>query len=147
MSRPDDSRIDELLAAFTDDLLAGQEGSPPEAIDPLGQVVRQLHRAVGPGTGASPVFRARLNQRIQREWTLQYGRRRLALWRERPQWVVAAAAGLGAALVAAAWLLARGGAGDDRVEGTALGSSVPVILAVAGVVALGLVMVWYWRHK
>jgi len=136
---PDETWLDETLAAYTDDLLAGRDVAQPPALDDLAPLVRHLRDLAGPALYPESAFQERPRQRLGVEWAMQTQRRgpRRVLW-------LAAGVALGlfiAALVGTAW----DGAGGD-LQGAALGSVTWVAAAVVGLVGAVLIAWLSRRH-
>lgn len=142
---PQDARLDDELAAFTDQLLSGEQAQVSPEIEDLAAVVKRLCQVVDPATRPDPAFRDRLTQRLNREWTLYHQRPARRWMSNRLLQVAAVAAGLGVVLLVVSLL--GNGSGDQNIEGTAWGSlgwAFVIVVAVGGLVAF---VIWYGRKR
>ncbi len=138
----DDNRLDDELAAFTDQVMAGAKPtSTSSELAGLTDVVQALYDIAGPQLSPSPTFQAHLTQRLTMEWNRQYPRRNASWLRQRPVRLAAFAAAAVVVLVAAALLLAQDSSDNSSVLGTSVGSVtwgavivVAVVIGVAGLV-------------
>jgi hypothetical protein len=143
----DNAKLDDELAAFTDNVLAGRDIPVSKELEGLSHVVSQLHRVIAPDAPPSPAFRDRLTQRLIREWNLLHDRqpRRVPFYRRRS--ILALAASL--LVVVLAVVLLSLGAGDDNapLQGTALGSGEWTVFIFMGIlITAGLLAVWFRQH-
>jgi len=129
----ENKELDDELAALTDDLLDGRQpkATLPE-VEELGSVVRQVQRTIAPDQAASPIFRDRLEMRLNLEWNRVYPRRQ-RFWTQR-QFQYAAAASV--VLVAGILALTLTKPGNDLLQAATGGQTSPVIIAaiIVGVV-------------
>jgi anti-sigma factor RsiW len=145
-----DARLDDELAAYTDGLLAGEEQPVSGEMAELAGVVRQLRETIAPHEKPAPAFRARLTQRLDREWTLHHERQTESRWwwrNRRALQLTAIAATITVVLFVVALISAQGNDGNDGLEGTALSpvtGLVGLILLMAGI---GVAMIWLRRHR
>lgn len=137
-------QLDEELAGATDALLSG--GNLPalsEENRQLGEVLRQLYRAIEPDAPPSPVFTARLTRMLDTEWERAH-QPTLRLV-ERP---LVRLAGLAAAvvLVLGALIVLAVPDSNQPLQGMAIGMSdgaaIFVLLGVAVAASL-----FYWRSR
>lgn len=139
----DNERLDEMLSNFTDRLLAGEDVAVSPELDDLEQVVRQLHQIVKPGGQVTPVFRAQLRQRLQREWTAQH-KRQGRLWQNRRvMQLVAASVAVLLLLIVLVTASDRGNA----TQGTALGSLTWIAGIILGVLGVGVLIFWLRQRR
>jgi hypothetical protein len=140
----DHTGLDDELAAFTDQLLAGEDVQAPPELEELAGVVRQLHAMIAPESRPDPAFRERLTQRVHREWSIQHKRQPRA-WHSRRLVQLTALAAVVALTLLALLLLSDGD--EEPVQGTALGSVTGVIVVAAVLVGLGVLIVWYRQRR
>jgi hypothetical protein len=145
----DDNRLDNELAAFTDQVLAGENlpDVSPELAG-LADVVQRLYDTTGPRLAPSASFEAHLTQRLVMEWNHQHPRQGASWLRQRPVRLAALAAAAAVVLVVVGLIFAQDSGGDDRLLGTSLGSVtwgavivLGVVLGIAGLVA------WYRERR
>lgn len=162
----DDVKRDNELAAFTDKLLAGESVPAATEIEALAQTVEQLYRVIDPHTGPDPGFRARLAQRLDREWTQQErpqaqkesaneitklaGRRwrgdvMSGLRRNRGMRLATMAAGVAAVLLVV-FFVTKSQIDSETMPGTTDGSLGWPIIGIAAVGILG-VLVVFWLNQ
>jgi hypothetical protein len=136
----DNKELDDELAALTDDLLKGSQPKTtlPEA-DELGNTVRQIQRTIAPDKPASPIFRDRLEMRLNLEWNRVYPRRQ-RFWSHR-QFQYAAAASV--MLVAGILALTLTKQGNDLLQAATGGqASLVIIAAIVAGVMLGAILLF-----
>jgi hypothetical protein len=122
----ENKELDDQLAALTDDLLEGrQPKTTMQEADELENAVRQIQRTIAPDKPASPIFRDRLEMRLNLEWNRAYPRRQ-RLWAQR-QFQYAAAASV--VLVAGILALTLTKQGNDLIQAATSGQASPVIIA------------------
>ncbi len=137
-------QLDDELAGATDALLSGR--SMPmlsEKNQQLGEVLRQLYRAIEPDAPPSPAFTARLNRMLDAEWDRAH-KPTLRLV-DRP---LVRLAGLAAAvvLVLGALLVLAVPDSNQPLQGMAIGmSDGAAIFVLLGVAVVG--MLFYWRTR
>ncbi|MBI5959885.1 MAG: hypothetical protein HY866_14180, partial [Chloroflexi bacterium] len=137
----DDTRINNQLAAFTDQLLAGQETAEASAeVHDLAEVVRRIRTVIPPNSAVDPAYRAQLAQHLQMEWNLQY-KPKGSRWQNR-RVLQLMAAGIAVAVLLLV-LLAQGNEGEGEVQGTALGPLPWVLVAALGAAGVAALIVWY----
>jgi hypothetical protein len=144
----DNAKLDEELAAFTDNMLAGREIPVSEEMEPLTQVVRQLHSVIAPDTPASPAFRTHLTQRLIREWNQLHQHpsrhRRFRQW----QPVIALAASLIVVMLVVVLLSDLEDNSNEPLQGTALGSGAWGVFIIVGLlITTGLLIYWLKQRK
>ncbi len=144
-----DQELDDQLAALTDRLLSGEESAAPEELDDLAQVVRQLHQVIAPDALPSPAYRARLTERVTREWNARQQARQTRQWR-RPRLIqLSVLVALVTVVLVAVALLATGSENrDEGLQGTASGSAAwGMLVGVLIGIGLGFVILWLWQHR
>lgn len=138
----DNAKMDDELAAFTDNLLAGRNTPVSEEMEALSKVVRQLHTMIAPEDQPSPAFRTHLTQRLTREWNLFHQRQHQIVPFYRRRSVITLAASLLVVLLAVVLLSQRDS--NEPLQGTALGSlRWDVIIVVGALITAGLVALWF----
>lgn len=156
---PEDRRHDDELAAYTDQLLAGENPEVPPEIEDLAPVVRSLRDVIQPDAKPSPTFRAQLDQQLDREWEQiqlerqdanRLGQRPtrprarqpvIKRWRQRRMArLVSLAAAVAVILVGALLVIDQE---SSSQAGSATGPlSWPVVVGVVSVVLVGLLLFW-----
>jgi hypothetical protein len=142
------NRLDNELATFTDRVLAGEEPQVSDELQNLAQVVQQLHQVIAPDASPDPAFKARLTQRLMREWVAQPARqprRALPWYRNRMVQLGVLAAGLVVVLLAIVLLSGTPNGSDDAMQGTTWGSlgwTFMFAVLLAGVGGL-----WFWFRQ
>lgn len=147
--KPDASSLDDQLATFTDQVLAGQPAQTDESLAELAEVVSQLRSVIAPDQGPSARFREQLTARLALEWEAQH--RPPARWWQIPRMRRALALVALVALVALLSVLwaVFGAQGETALEGTA-GQDVTLTLGVivgAGALAVLALAAIYWRRR
>ncbi len=137
-------KLDDELAGATDALLSGR--NLPTLSDEnreLGEVLRQLYRAIEPDAPPSPAFEARLTRMLDGEWERAH-QPALRLV-ERP---VMRFAGLAAAIVLVLGALAVLAVPDasQPLQGMAIGMSDSAAIVILLGVAVG-ALLFYWRTR
>lgn len=142
------AKLDDELAAFTDDLLAGRDTmTVSEELEPLSRVVRQLHAVIPPNAAPAPAVHTHLTQRLIREWNLLHQRPpRLVRFYQR-RGVMALAASLLVVILAVVLISLREGGGNEPLEGTALGSQESVIFVVIGGLIIGGLLAFWFKQR
>lgn len=138
---PDQVRQDDELTRFTDETLAGHEPSTSPELQPLADVVRQLHAVISPQDTPDLAFKQQLTQHLHMVWDMQHRRPRWLYNRRIQRFAALMAAGivlvLGAVLVAIFT-----GSDAEPLAGTSTGSlAVPVLAVIIATAIAGLVVV------
>ncbi len=137
-------KLDEELAGATDTLLSGRNMPIlSEENRQLGEVLRQLYRAIEPDAPPSPAFSTRMTRMLDAEWERSH-RPTLRLV-DRP---LVRLAGLAAAvvLVLGALLVLAVPDSSQPLQGMAIGmSDGAAIVVLLGVAAVGALV--YWRSR
>lgn len=145
MERPThDQQLDDELAALTDALLEGRDAVLPSVSDenvPLEPVVRGLYDLTR--DEPSRAFEARLQRRLNDEWTARPRPVRLSVLQQPVVRLMALAAAL--MIIMVGILLAAGGREQNALQGTALGSmeGLALLLLLVG----GVVVVFLLRRR
>ncbi|WP_162909827.1 hypothetical protein [Aggregatilinea lenta] len=137
------SKLDERLAAFTDELRAGADPATPADLAYFAPVVRGLERLID-GAPADDMARMRITQGVMAAWDASHtsSRRRWRSLRTLEMLV----AGLGWALLVVTLLAANGTDGISALEGTALGGQAGMAAVVVAVSAAVVGLLWWLRH-
>jgi hypothetical protein len=137
---PDQNRLDNALAAYTDDLLSGGGGPPPPGLGDLAPVLGALRDLAGPDVHPPGTFQARLRQRLGVQWNMEA--RRAPPGNKRLLW---AGAGIALALAIVAFVVVGWDASADDLRGTALGSLTGAV-ALLGLVG-ALLLLWLSQRR
>ncbi len=137
-------KLDEELAGATDALLSGRNmPTLSEENQQLGEVLRQLYRAIEPDAPPSPAFAARLTRMLDAEWGREHRPALRLVDRPLVRFASLAAA---VVLVLGALLVLAVPDANQPLQGTAIGMSdgtaIFVLLSVAVVGTL-----FYWRNR
>jgi hypothetical protein len=143
----DQKRLDDDLAALTDAILENRMVEPTEDAQDYEPVVRQLQQIIRPDSEPTPVFRDRLTQRLNEEWSMSRAQKSRNRFSNRSTRLVVLAASVAIVLTGVA-LLVNNPVGVP--VGTAIGDNSNqtsgVILLVLGVIGTA-VGVALWRRN
>lgn len=141
-----EQKLDAMLAAYTDAILAGEEGTEmDDELQQLGTVVGQLQRTIDPETPPSPAFRSRLTQRLNEEWTQVHRERRVLQFSQKRWMRMAVAVAALLMIVVGVVLLLPENSGNQEATS---GGEVSAVLIVAGVgMAVALAAFFFWSQR
>ena len=144
----DQSRRDNELADFTDQLLAGQAADGHDDMQDLAAVVQRLHQLVGPDNAPSATFQARLTQRLEMEWSLTQ-QRKTQWWRNRRMQRFSAllAASVAMVVAAVAFLTLYETESNDTLQGSAVGPATCVVVVALISVAVVSLFLFFRRYQ
>lgn len=139
----ENAKLDDQLAALTDDLLAGREPAANSELDDLERVVKRIQGTIAPEKSPTPEYHDRLTQRLYLEW-LRSNRGRKGSWRSRQ---LAYATLASVALLATLLAFTLSESGSRLLLGTAAGASNAAIIIVIVAALIAGVGIFLWRRS
>jgi hypothetical protein len=145
----DQTRLDDIIANYTDTILSGRDASVPEEFASEARIVQALNRVIAPSDGLDAAMRSRLNQRINAEWDQRKSRRSTLNFPASRFAPMAVAAGVAIVIGVVAIILSMGDTSGSDVSATAQGdgSALVIVMVMAAVALVGGFLFVLWNRR
>ena len=139
-----DNRLEEALAAFTDNVLEEQDVEFSGEMQDMERIVMALDQLIDPHSGPDAAFRARLNRTLNDEWAVQQRQQRIRQVQQQRLMRYGAAAAALVIVIAAALVISDNG---DSPTATSAGDDNTLIYLSVGIVAALAVFYAYMQFR